>query len=114
MFILEYSMCSSLDTLAHPSFEDLDSQPAEIQQQRLLPGVKDPNLWTIKCRIGSEKETAIILMKKCISLQFSDNVCCLTGASHPVSTASFFCMLEKKAAFFQRAKKKWRLGTRLV
>ena len=35
---------------------------------------RDPNLWTVKCRIGTEKETVMILMRKCISLQFSDTV----------------------------------------
>lgn len=36
----------------------------EITQQTLLPGVKDPNLWMVKCRIGEEKNTAILLMCK--------------------------------------------------
>nr|CAD7602342.1 unnamed protein product [Timema genevievae] len=29
----------------------------EITQQTLLPGVKDPNLWMVRCRIGEEKST---------------------------------------------------------
>lgn len=37
---------------------------------------RDPNLWTVKCRIGSERETALIMMKKFASLQFSENVSC--------------------------------------
>jgi len=60
-------------TTSSASYEDLESQPTAIQQQRLLPGVKDPNLWTVKCRIGTEKETVLILMRKCISLQYTDN-----------------------------------------
>uniref|UniRef100_A0A0A1WN47 Transcription elongation factor SPT5 n=1 Tax=Zeugodacus cucurbitae TaxID=28588 RepID=A0A0A1WN47_ZEUCU len=36
----------------------------EITQQTLLPGIKDPNLWMIKCRIGEEKATALLLMRK--------------------------------------------------
>lgn len=36
----------------------------EITQQTLLPGVKDPNLWMVKCRIGEEKSTALHLMRK--------------------------------------------------
>jgi hypothetical protein len=27
----------------------------EITQQTLLPEVRDPNLWIVKCRIGEEK-----------------------------------------------------------
>ena len=35
---------------------------------------RDPNLWSVKCHIGTEKETAIILMRKFLALQFSDSV----------------------------------------
>uniref|UniRef100_A0A8D0CRI9 Transcription elongation factor SPT5 n=1 Tax=Sander lucioperca TaxID=283035 RepID=A0A8D0CRI9_SANLU len=44
----------------------------DITQQQLLPGVKDPNLWTVKCRIGEERATAIALMRKFIAYQFTD------------------------------------------
>lgn len=43
----------------------------EITQQTLLPGVKDPNLWMVKCRIGEEKSTVLLLMRKFITYQFS-------------------------------------------
>jgi len=43
----------------------------EITQQTLLPGVKDPNLWMVKCRIGEEKATVLLLMRKFITYQFS-------------------------------------------
>ena len=41
----------------------------EITQQTLLPGVKDPNLWMVKCLLGTEKETCLRLMQKCIAYQ---------------------------------------------
>ncbi|KAL5006667.1 hypothetical protein ScPMuIL_015473 [Solemya velum] len=44
----------------------------EITQQGLLPGVKDPNLWLVKCRIGEEQSTAFHLMRKFIAYQFED------------------------------------------
>ena len=44
----------------------------EITQQTLLPGVKDPNLWMVKCRIGEEKSTALLLMRKFITYQGTD------------------------------------------
>ncbi|CAK9801062.1 Transcription elongation factor SPT5 [Anthophora quadrimaculata] len=44
----------------------------EITQQTLLPGVKDPNLWMVKCRIGEEKATVLLLMRKFITYQFSN------------------------------------------
>ncbi|XP_063989412.1 transcription elongation factor SPT5-like [Diachasmimorpha longicaudata] len=43
----------------------------EITQQTLLPGVKDPNLWMVKCRIGEEKATVLLLMRKFLTYQFS-------------------------------------------
>ncbi|UYV79463.1 SUPT5H [Cordylochernes scorpioides] len=44
----------------------------EIAQQTLLPGVKDPNLWMVKCRIGEEKVTAIQLMRKFLAFQYTE------------------------------------------
>merc|ERR1719233_215418 len=44
----------------------------EITQQTLLPEVKDPNLWMVKCRIGEEKVTVLQLMRKMIAYQFED------------------------------------------
>jgi len=43
----------------------------EIRQQSLLPNIKDPNLWIIKCRIGEEKSTALLLMRKFLTYQSS-------------------------------------------
>lgn len=43
----------------------------EITQQMLLPGVKDPNLWMIKCRIGEEKQTCLLLMRKFLTYEHS-------------------------------------------
>uniref|UniRef100_A0A1A9UYD5 Transcription elongation factor SPT5 n=1 Tax=Glossina austeni TaxID=7395 RepID=A0A1A9UYD5_GLOAU len=44
----------------------------EITQQTLLPGIKDPNLWMIKCRIGEEKATALLLMRKFLTYLNTD------------------------------------------
>ncbi len=41
----------------------------EITQQTLLPGVKDPNLWMVKCLPGTEKQTVINVMNKYIAYQ---------------------------------------------
>lgn len=54
------------------SLEDLEDQPNDILQKSLLPGVKHPNLWTVKCRIGTEKETAMTLMRKYLTLLNTD------------------------------------------
>ncbi len=44
----------------------------EITQQTLLPGVKDPNLWMVKCLPGTEKQTVIRIMNKYIAYQHSE------------------------------------------
>ena len=44
----------------------------EITQQTLLPEVKDPNLWMVKCRIGEEKMTVLQLMRKMIAYQHEE------------------------------------------
>lgn len=44
----------------------------EITQQTLLPSVKnDPNLWMVKCVLGTEKETVLRLMNKIFAYQTS-------------------------------------------
>lgn len=45
----------------------------EITQQTLLPAIKDPNLWMIKCRIGEEKATVLLLMRKFLTYQNNED-----------------------------------------
>lgn len=45
----------------------------EITQQTLLPGIKDPNLWMVKCRIGEENATILLLMRKFLTYANTDN-----------------------------------------
>jgi transcription elongation factor SPT5 len=56
--------------------EDYDDAeiPDEITQQSLLPDVKSPNLWPVKCRIGEEKQTALLLMRKYLALENNEKV----------------------------------------
>lgn len=63
----------------------------EITQQTLLPGVKDPNLWMVKCRIGEEKATALLLMRKFITYQFSGKIYAqkMSSLSHFIA---FYCV----------------------
>ena len=56
---------------AHHFGDGGEKMSDEITQQKLLPGVKDPNLWVMKCRIGEEKATVLLLMRKFITYQFS-------------------------------------------
>ena len=56
---------------AHRFGDGGEEMSDEITQQTLLPGVKDPNLWMVKCRIGEEKNTLLLLMRKFLTYQFS-------------------------------------------
>ena len=79
------------DTAAIQRFgEGGEEMSDEITQQTLLPEVKDPNLWMVKCRwvtssffslalfdfsplrIGEEKVTVLQMMRKMIAYQFED------------------------------------------
>ncbi|KAL8459360.1 hypothetical protein ACS0TY_036737 [Phlomoides rotata] len=43
-----------------------DDEATDVNQQALLPSVRDPKLWMVKCAIGREREVAVCLMQKCI------------------------------------------------
>lgn len=51
---------------ARPSHIEYGDDATEVEQQALLPSVKDPKLWMIKCQIGREREAVICLMQKYI------------------------------------------------
>ncbi|XP_010509782.1 PREDICTED: putative transcription elongation factor SPT5 homolog 2 [Camelina sativa] len=41
----------------------------DVDQQALLPSVRDPKLWLVKCAIGREREVAVCLMQKSIDVE---------------------------------------------
>ncbi|KAJ0262063.1 putative transcription elongation factor SPT5 2 [Hirschfeldia incana] len=43
-----------------------DGEPTHVDQQALLPSVRDPKLWMVKCAIGREREVAVCLMQKAV------------------------------------------------
>ncbi|GKV24472.1 hypothetical protein SLEP1_g34084 [Rubroshorea leprosula] len=51
---------------ARSSHAEYDEEITEVEQQALLPSVKDPSLWLVKCATGCEREIAACLMQKCI------------------------------------------------
>jgi transcription elongation factor SPT5 len=58
----------------YDDYDDDDQIPDEITQQSLLPDVKSPNLWPVKCRMGEEKQTALLLMRKYLALENNEKV----------------------------------------
>ena len=72
------------DTAAIARFgEGGEEMSDEITQQTLLPEVKDPNLWMVKCRIGEEKLTVLQLMRKMIAYQHEEEPLQIRSVSKP-------------------------------
>uniref|UniRef100_A0A183IQK7 Transcription elongation factor SPT5 n=1 Tax=Soboliphyme baturini TaxID=241478 RepID=A0A183IQK7_9BILA len=44
----------------------------DISQQGLLPSTTDPNLWLVRCRIGEEKQIALLLMRKFLTYECTE------------------------------------------
>lgn len=55
-------------------YDEISQVPDEIAQQSLLPDVNSPNLWPVKCRVGEEKQTALLLMRKFLAFQHDEKV----------------------------------------
>ncbi|VFQ97840.1 unnamed protein product [Cuscuta campestris] len=51
---------------ARSSHVEYDEEATDVEQQALLPSVRDPKLWMVKCAMGHEREAAVCLMQKCI------------------------------------------------
>ncbi|XP_021760950.1 putative transcription elongation factor SPT5 homolog 1 [Chenopodium quinoa] len=51
---------------ARSSQAEYDEETTDVEQQALLPSVRDPKLWMVKCGIGREREVAVCLMQKFI------------------------------------------------
>ncbi|KMT19955.1 hypothetical protein BVRB_1g009990 [Beta vulgaris subsp. vulgaris] len=47
--------------------EDFAEEITEVEQQALLPSVRDPKLWLVKCLPGREREVAASLMQKSLN-----------------------------------------------
>ena len=68
---------------AENAYYDNDELPDDITQQALMPGVKDPNLWMVKCKIGEEKQTVLQLMRKYIAFKSSEEPLLIKSAVAP-------------------------------
>ncbi|XP_001600437.1 transcription elongation factor SPT5-like [Nasonia vitripennis] len=61
----------------------------EITQQTLLPNIKDPNLWLVKCRIGEEMNTVLLLMRKFLTYQYTNSPLVIKSAVAPKGIKGF-------------------------
>ncbi|OAF70789.1 Transcription elongation factor SPT5 [Intoshia linei] len=46
-----------------------------ISQQRNIPGMDDPKLWVLRCRIGEERKAALLLLRKFIKYEGKFKYC---------------------------------------
>ncbi|XP_070016585.1 putative transcription elongation factor SPT5 homolog 1 [Nicotiana sylvestris] len=51
---------------ARSAHVEYDEEATDVEQQALLPSVRDPKLWMVKCAIGQERKVAVCLMQKAI------------------------------------------------
>ena len=70
-----------------------DEVSDDITQQQLLPDVKDPNMWTLKCRMGEEKATAMLLMRKFITSQQSNSPLQIKSVVVPEGLKGINCLI---------------------
>ncbi|XP_073975889.1 transcription elongation factor subunit Spt5 [Rhodnius prolixus] len=75
----------------------------EITQHTLLPSVKDPNLWMVRCRHGEEKATTLLLMRKFITYQFSENPLQIKSVIAPEGVRGYIYIEAYKHAHIKQA-----------
>ncbi|KAH0981405.1 hypothetical protein GBA52_008582 [Prunus armeniaca] len=51
---------------SHAEYDKEETTDVMVNQQALLPCVRDPKLWMVKCAIGREREAVVCLMQKYI------------------------------------------------
>ncbi|XP_026400727.1 putative transcription elongation factor SPT5 homolog 1 isoform X1 [Papaver somniferum] len=75
---IDVAECERIVQEWYQRYEDNSGDYAEdtndVEQQALLPSVKDPKLWIVKCAIGREREAAFCLMQKCIDQGHGMNI----------------------------------------
>lgn len=67
----------------HRYYDNDGDLPDDIAQQALQPGVKDPKLWLVKCRIGEERSTVLSLMRKFIAFSNTESPLRIKSAVAP-------------------------------
>ncbi|KAK2971843.1 hypothetical protein RJ640_027003 [Escallonia rubra] len=67
---------------ARSSHTEYDEETTDVEQQALLPSVRDPKLWMVKCAIGHEREVAVCLMQKCIDKGSELNIRSVIALDH--------------------------------
>eukprot|EP01135_Chromosphaera_perkinsii_P005299 Nk52_evm7s335 gene=Nk52_evmTU7s335 len=72
------------------------NEPEAIKQQSLLPSVRDPKLWLVKCQIGRERAAVFALMRKYIEKE---------SAGTPLQVKSFSAPQHVKGYIYVEAHK---------
>ncbi|XP_021856898.2 putative transcription elongation factor SPT5 homolog 1 [Spinacia oleracea] len=62
--------------------EDYEEDITELEQQTLLPSVRDPKLWLVKCLPGREREVAAFLMQKSLDKDSKSHILSAIALDH--------------------------------
>ncbi|RWS12398.1 transcription elongation factor SPT5-like protein, partial [Dinothrombium tinctorium] len=80
-----------------------DELPDDITQQALMPGVKDPNLWMVKCKMGEEKATVLQLMRKFIAYSNTEEPLLIKSVVAPEGTKGYIYIEAYKQTHVKQA-----------
>ncbi|KAL6063390.1 Transcription elongation factor SPT5 [Balamuthia mandrillaris] len=96
----------------------LTQEASEIAQQRLLPSVRDPKLWLVRCKVGKERECVICLMQKFLDKEESEEPLLIKSAVCCDNLKGYIYVEAEKEAHVSKAIKGLRLlfdwGIKLV
>jgi transcription elongation factor SPT5 len=80
-----------------------EAETTEVEQQALLPSVKDPKLWMVKCNLGHEREAAICLMQKFIDQELQGQPLLIKSAVALDHLKGYLYIESEKEAYVRQA-----------
>eukprot|EP00245_Coleochaete_scutata_P016187 TRINITY_DN746_c0_g2_i1.p1 TRINITY_DN746_c0_g2~~TRINITY_DN746_c0_g2_i1.p1 ORF type:complete len:1066 (+),score=270.70 TRINITY_DN746_c0_g2_i1:65-3262(+) len=72
-------------------------------QQALLPSVKDPKLWLVKCQLGHEREAVVSLMQKFVNEEGTEKALLIKSAIALDHLKGYLYVESEKEAYVRRA-----------
>ncbi|CAM6125018.1 unnamed protein product [Calypogeia fissa] len=80
-----------------------EAETTEVEQQALLPSVKDPKLWMVKCNPGHEREAAICLMQKYLDMDMQAQPLLIKSAIALDQLKGYLYIESEKEAYVRQA-----------
>lgn len=84
--------------------EDFEEEGTNrIKQQSLLPSVKDPKLWMVKCKIGKERQLVVSLMQKYLDTEGTPEALSIKSAVAPDHLKGYLYVEAEKQVYVEQA-----------